>query len=192
MHTPSTLIQAQCVFSILFVELVLTKRPPCEAGRWRYSEGKGRCVRCRCPKGTQLSGSEDIPHDKVLGALQCPNCTRCNPGEFSNGRTGFLCLECSTPCEERRRLTKVACDGTNNVDCGQCKEGYFERLPGDVSCMPCTNELDRAECVGKIIYQSSTAPPININSETTLVESHGKEDQENDPPTARHTQTEVS
>lgn len=45
--------------------------------------------------------------------------------------------------------------------------------------MPCTNELDRAECVGEIIYQSSTAPPININSETTLVESHGKEDQEN-------------
>lgn len=58
MRTPSTLIQALCVFSILFVELVLTKRPPCEAGRWRYSEGKGRCVRCRCPKGTQLSGSE--------------------------------------------------------------------------------------------------------------------------------------
>lgn len=45
--------------------------------------------------------------------------------------------------------------------------------------MPCTNELDRAECVGKIIYQSSTATPININSETTLVESHGKEDREN-------------
>lgn len=179
MRTPSTLIQALCFFSILFVGLVLTKRPPCEAGRWRYSEGKGRCVRCRCPKGTQLSGSEDIPHDKVLGALQCPNCTHCNPGEFSNGRTGFLCVECSTPCEERRRLTKVACDGTNNVDCGQCKEGYFERLPGDVSCMPCTNELDRAECVGKIITQSSTAPPININRKTTLVESHGKEDHEN-------------
>lgn len=45
--------------------------------------------------------------------------------------------------------------------------------------MPCTNELDRAECVGKIITQSSTAPPININRKTTLVESHGKEDQEN-------------
>lgn len=58
MRTSSTLIQALCVFSILFVGLVLTKRPPCEAGRRRYSEGKGRCVRCRCPKGTQLSGSE--------------------------------------------------------------------------------------------------------------------------------------
>lgn len=58
MRTPSNLIQALCFFSILFVELVLTKRPPCEAGRWQYSEGKGRCVRCRCPKGTQLSGRE--------------------------------------------------------------------------------------------------------------------------------------
>lgn len=57
MRTPSILIQALC-FIILFVELVLTKRPPCEAGRWQYSEGKGRCVRCRCPKGTQLSGSQ--------------------------------------------------------------------------------------------------------------------------------------
>lgn len=45
--------------------------------------------------------------------------------------------------------------------------------------MPCTNDVDRAKCVGKIIYQSSTVPPININRETTLVESHGKEDQKN-------------
>lgn len=35
---------------------------------------------------------------------------------------------------------------------------YFERLPGDVSCMPCINDVDRAECVGKIIPQSSTTP----------------------------------
>lgn len=55
---------------------------------------------------------------------------------------------------------------------------YFERLPGDVSCMPCTIDVDRAECVGKITPPSSTAPPININGETTLMESHGTENQE--------------
>lgn len=176
MRTTCILIQALCC-NILLVDIIFAKRTPCEAGRWQYSEAKGRCVRCRCPKGTQLSDSKDIPRDKVLGALQCPICTTCSPGFFSNDRTDFSCVECSTPCEERRRLTTVPCNGTHNADCGRCKNGYFERLTGDVSCMPCTTDVDRTECVGNTTPQSSTAPPININRETTPRGTENRETQ---------------
>lgn len=66
---------------------------------------------------------KDIPYDKELGALQCPNCTRCVLNFYSNARTGFKCVECSTPCDERRRVILVPCNGMVNVRCGACKEG---------------------------------------------------------------------
>ena len=41
--------------SILLVNFALIQAAPCETGRSKYSISKGRCVRCKCPKGTEFS-----------------------------------------------------------------------------------------------------------------------------------------
>nr|XP_022345303.1 uncharacterized protein LOC111137896 [Crassostrea virginica] len=174
--------------SILLVNFALIQAAPCETGRSKYSISKGRCVRCKCPKGTEFSKNKDIPYDKELGALQCPNCTRCAHNFYSNARTGFTCVECSTPCDERRRVILIPCNGMVNVRCGACKEGYYERLEGDVSCTPCGEDTGRPECVSNVT-RGPAVPFIKPETETLAIPAKGIDDNQvpGSPPTTDST-----